>query len=126
MDEPGQQLPQSIPGSVGMRDEQSTVVVHVTVQPGTLRTWRLCADATLQVHGARIWVTRTQSPYDFWLDSHAELRLRRGERIWVSVDGNHTAHMSLTSYVRHTRGAWAKWLGWLADIAFDLLVPRPR
>jgi hypothetical protein len=127
MDEPGQQSRHAVPRVAAGGDEHATtVVVHIAIPRGTLRTWRIHADATLHVQGARIWVTRICSPYDFWVQPHGELRLRRGERIWISVDGDCTAHVSLTSPITQTNRMWSKWTGWLADIAFDLFTPRPR
>ena len=57
------------------------VVVHFSVTPGITLTWRVEADTTLAVHGARLWLTRISSPYDHWLAPGDEFLLQGGERV---------------------------------------------
>jgi hypothetical protein len=38
-----------------------------------------------------VWVTRSNDVEDYWLAPGRSLRLRRGERLWVSVEGQRRA-----------------------------------
>jgi hypothetical protein len=87
------------------------VVVHFSVMPGAALTWRVEADSTLAIHGARVWLTRISSPYDHWLAPGDEFRLQRGERVWLSTDGEHAARVSLSSALPARRGMLGRWLG---------------
>lgn len=50
------------------RDERlPKVVVHFLVTPGATLTWSVKMDSTLDVKGARLWLTRISSPYDYWI-----------------------------------------------------------
>ena len=99
------------------QDERLTkVVVHFSVMPGATLSWRVNADSTLAVHGARVWLTRVSSPYDYWLAPGDEFRLQRGERVWLSTDGDHDARVSLSSVLPAGRGVIGRWLGWLAGL----------
>ena len=70
------------------------IVVHFSVMPGVTLTWRVEADSTLAVQGARIWLTRISSPYDHWLAPGDEFRLHRGERVWLSTDDDGRARVA--------------------------------
>ena len=100
------------------------VVVHFPVMPGATLTWRVEANCTLAVQGARVWLTRISLPYDHWLRPGDELRLQRGERVWISTDGEATARVALTSALPASRGIVARWLGRLAWLSLGALVPR--
>jgi hypothetical protein len=100
------------------------VVVHFSVMPGATLTWRVDADSTLAVQGARVWLTRVSSPYDYWLAPGDEFRLQRGERVWLSVDGEHAARVSLTSLLPARRGMIGRWLGQLAGSGIGAPTPR--
>jgi hypothetical protein len=107
------------------RDErQPTIVVHFSVLPGATFTWRIEADSTLAVQGARLWLTRISSPYDHWLAPGARIRLQRGERVWLSTDGEHAARVSLTSTLIVRRGWMARWLARLASLGLGAPTPR--
>ncbi|WP_310632767.1 DUF2917 domain-containing protein [Paraburkholderia sp.] len=77
--------------------------IHFAVPTSATLTWRVIADGTLRVYGARIWVTRARSPYDHWLNPGDVLRVHRGERLWLSADIDDTsthraaARVTLTS-----------------------------
>ncbi|CAE6758180.1 DUF2917 domain-containing protein [Paraburkholderia haematera] len=101
--------------SAWRRDERlPKVVLHFSVVPGTTLTWRVVADSTLRAHGARLWLTRVNSPYDHWLEPGSEFRLQRGERVWISTDGERTARVSLSCALPARRGFVTRWLGRLA------------
>ncbi|CAE6719507.1 hypothetical protein R69658_04650 [Paraburkholderia aspalathi] len=90
------------------------VVVHFSVVRGATLTWRVDADSTLSVQGARLWLTRVSSPYDHWLEPGNEFRLQRGERVWLSTDSERTARVSLSCALPARRGFVRRWLGRLA------------
>ncbi|RKE38179.1 hypothetical protein B0G76_4476 [Paraburkholderia sp. BL23I1N1] len=90
------------------------VVLHFSVVPGATLTWRVDADSTLHAHGARLWLTRVNSPYDHWLEPGNEFRLQRGERVWISADSERTARVSLSCALPARRGFVRRWLGRLA------------
>ena len=100
------------------------VVLHFSVMPGATLSWRVEADSTLAVQGARVWLTRVSSPYDHWLAPGAEFRLQRGERVWLSTDGEHAARVSLSSALPARRGMLGRWLGWLAGLSIGTPAPR--
>ncbi|CAB3788867.1 DUF2917 domain-containing protein [Paraburkholderia fynbosensis] len=100
------------------------VVVHFSVLPGATLTWRVDADSTLAVQGARVWLTRVSSPYDHWLAPGDEFRLQRGERVWLSTDGKAAARVSLSSLLPARRGVIARWLGRLAWLSIGTPTAR--
>ncbi|CAD6532543.1 DUF2917 domain-containing protein [Paraburkholderia metrosideri] len=100
------------------------IVVHFSVMPGVTLTWCIEADSTLAVQGARIWLTRISSPYDHWLVPGAEIRLQRGERVWLSTDADQVARVSLTSQLRMRRGWPGRWLAKLAGVGLGAPTPR--
>ncbi|HKT95842.1 MAG TPA: DUF2917 domain-containing protein [Paraburkholderia sp.] len=79
-------------------DALPALSIHFAVPVAGTLTWRVRADSTLRVYGARIWLTRARSPYDHWLNPGEMLRVYRGERLWLSADGgNAAARVTLTS-----------------------------
>ncbi|MFM0731688.1 DUF2917 domain-containing protein [Paraburkholderia sediminicola] len=95
------------------------VVVHFSVVPGATLTWRADADSTLRVQGARLWLTRVNSPYDHWLEPGNEFRVQRGERMWLSADGERTARVSLSYAMPIRPGLVRRWLGRLAGLGLE-------
>lgn len=108
-------------GAPAHDDALPALSIHFTVPLAGTSTWRVRADGTLRVHGARIWLTRACSPYDHWLNPGETLRVYRGERLWLSVDsGNAAARVTLTSAwrppfaaVRRAAGRCTNWLALL-------------
>jgi len=72
------------------------------------------SDSTLCAHGARLWLTRVNSPYDHSLEPGNEFRLQRGERVWLSTDSERSARVSLSCALPARRGFVRRWLGRLA------------
>jgi hypothetical protein len=105
-------------------ERQPKIVVHFSVMPGATLTWRIEANSTLAVQGERIWLTRISSPYDHWLAPGADIRLQRGERVWLSTDGAHAARVSLASALPVRRGWIGRWVGRLAGPGLG--PPSPR
>ncbi|HEX7914045.1 MAG TPA: DUF2917 domain-containing protein [Paraburkholderia sp.] len=100
------------------------VVVHFSVMPGATLTWRVEADSTLTVQGERLWLTRISSPYDHWLAPGETFRLQRGERVWLSTDGERAARVSLTCALPVKGGVFRRWLGRLAWLSMGPLASR--
>ncbi|KVO06232.1 hypothetical protein WL05_24435 [Burkholderia ubonensis] len=89
------------PGAIAL----PRVVIHFAVAPRKTLTWRAPNDAELRAHDATLWVTRLASIDDYWMRPGDVLRIPRGERIWLSADGNLPAEVSITTaYVK--RGEW--------------------
>lgn len=74
-------------GTLTHDDALPALSIHFALPAAGTLTWRVRADSTLRVYGARIWLTRARSPYDHWLDPGEMLRVHRGERLWISADG---------------------------------------
>ncbi|KUZ68556.1 DUF2917 domain-containing protein [Burkholderia ubonensis] len=86
------------PGAIAL----PRVVIHFAVAPRKTLTWRAANDAELRAHDATLWVTRLASVDDYWMRPGDVLRIPRGERIWVSTDGDQPAEASITTaYVKH-------------------------
>ncbi len=126
MPESSQQSDCSRSGLPGSTPRASRVVIHLTLVPRQTVSWRLTADAELQAHDTRIWLTRIHSPYDYWMQRGDCVRVCRGERIWLSAEGDGPAEVTLTSaYVE--RGARVRrWATYWRDLVFALLAPRPN
>ncbi|KVQ02950.1 DUF2917 domain-containing protein [Burkholderia ubonensis] len=85
------------PGAIAL----PRVVIHFAVAPRKTLTWRAPNDAELRAHDATLWVTRLASIDDYWMRPGDVLRIPRGERIWLSADGNQPAEVSITTaYVK--------------------------
>lgn len=102
------------------------MVIRFAVLPGQTVSWRVLADSELCVGKARVWVTRVFSPYDYWLQTGDVLRLKRGERIWLSTDANVLAEISLTSAYAVARRPPFKWIERLRDYLADISLLRSR
>ncbi|AXL49102.1 hypothetical protein DSC91_000781 [Paraburkholderia caffeinilytica] len=100
------------------------IVLHFSVVPGATLTWRVDADCTLSVQGARLWLTRVNAPYDHWLEPGNAFRLHRGERVWLSTDGERTARASLTCVLPAKRGFVRRWLERLAWLGLEAPAAR--
>ena len=83
--------------------------MHLALVPGRVTTRRLSADTEIRVLGARVWLTQAADGYDHWLGPGDVMRLPRGERIWLSVEDQASALVSLT-YVPAARS-------WLQRVA---------
>lgn len=102
------------------------MVIRFAVLPGQTVSWRVLADSELCVANARVWVTRIFLPYDYWLQTGDVLRLKRGERIWLSTDANVLAEISLTSAYAVARRPLFKWIERLRDYLADISLLRSR
>jgi len=95
-------------------DAMPTLSIRFAVDPHCTVTWKITSDSTLRVCRERVWLTRARSPYDHWLGPGDTLRLARGERIWLSSDGEGPAHVTLTSAWSRRRTVALAWIEWFA------------
>jgi Protein of unknown function (DUF2917) len=93
------------------------ITIHFSVTPRRTVEWRVRADSELHVTGAQLWVTRLSHDYDYWLQPGDTLRLRRGEHLWMSVDGELSGNVSLTSRYGRFRPGVRRWFALLAGYA---------
>ncbi|WP_193099969.1 DUF2917 domain-containing protein [Burkholderia sp. Z1] len=82
------------------------VTMHFTVAPRKVLTWRAQRDAEIRVHDATLWITRVGSVDDYWIRTGDVLRVRRGDRIWMSTDDDRPAEASITTAYAMNRDAW--------------------
>lgn len=68
-----------------MRQISSSFTFEIV--PGETVPMMVAHSTRVSVHGAPLWVTRSNDVEDYWLAPGRSLRLRRGERLWLSVDG---------------------------------------
>lgn len=80
-----------------------TIVVHATLAPASAVSWRMTVDTELRAQGAPVWLTRAGHLDDYWLRPGDVIRLSRGERVWLSAEGDSAAHVTLTSECREQR-----------------------
>jgi hypothetical protein len=104
----------------------SKMEIHLSLVSRQTVSWHMVADCEVRAHDERVWLTRMFSPYDFWLQSGDVIRVMRGERIWLSADGECPAEVTLTSDYVERRRMFDRWpLRWL-ERAFDILSPVAR
>ncbi|WP_431824584.1 DUF2917 domain-containing protein [Burkholderia sp. F1] len=91
------------PGAIAL----PRVVIHFAVAPRKTLTWRAPNDAEIRSHDAPLWLTRQTSVDDYWIQPGDVLRIPRGERIWLSTDGDRPAEASITTAYA-MRGGWLR------------------
>ena len=102
------------------------MVIHLSLVPQQTVSWRVVADSEVRAHGSRVWLTRIFSPHDYWMQAGDVIRIARGERIWLSADGDRPTEVTLTSdYVERRRLFARRPLRWLGR-ALDILLPLAR
>ncbi len=77
-----------------MREISSSVTFEI--QAGETVPMRVARSTRLTVQGATVWATRSEDTDDYFLASGATLRLRRGERLWLGVEGPLSARVSFS------------------------------
>ena len=94
------------------RDATSTwmIVLHATLAPATAASWRMTVDTEVRAHGAPVWLTRAGHLDDYWLRPGDVIPLSRGERVWLSAEGESPAHVTLTSEWCERRPLLHRWL----------------
>ena len=86
------------------------IVVHATLAPASAVSWRMTVDTELRAQGAPVWLTRIGHLDDYWLRPGDVIHLLRGERIWLSAEGESAAHVTLTSEWHDRRPLLQRWL----------------
>ncbi|WP_206954732.1 DUF2917 domain-containing protein [Trinickia acidisoli] len=72
-----------------MRQISSSITLEIA--PGETVPMMIAHSTRLSVHGAPVWVTRSNDVEDYWLAPGRSLRLRPGERLWLSTEGHRAA-----------------------------------
>jgi len=67
------------------------------VPAGQTQLWEVGTRGRVAASAGRIWVTREGDPADYWLDQGLTLQVAPGDRLWVGVDGDRDACVSLSS-----------------------------
>jgi hypothetical protein len=98
-----------------------SITVRFALEPNRLFCWEFAADAELFVLRERVWLTRFDSNYDYWLEPGEVLRLRRNERVCISTDAREAAEIAVTSAYA---GATSRSCGWFARLR-SLVGRRP-
>jgi hypothetical protein len=91
-------------GETIMREISSSVTFEI--EPGETIPMMIAHSTRLTVEGAPVWVTRSNDVEDYWLSPGASLHLRRGERLWLSTEGERTARVGFVAPL--ARGALAR------------------
>lgn len=102
------------------------MVIHLSLVPQQTVSWRVISDCEVRAHGRHVWLTRIFSPYDYWMQAGDVIRIARGERIWLSADGDRPVEVTLTSeYIERRRLFGRRPSRWLERIV-DVFLPLAR
>lgn len=102
------------------------MVIHLSIEPRQTVSWRVAARSEIRAQGSRVWMTRACSPYDYWLQASDVVRVKRGERVWLSADDDGPAEVTVTSeYLERRRRFDLLPVRWL-ERGFRFLVPVAR
>ncbi len=77
---------------------------------GEVVPMRIGRSVKLSVQGAPVWATRSIDTRDYWLQPGETLRLRTGERLWLSTEDGRRAQVVFNIAPRPGSQA----IGWLA------------
>ncbi|MGN6650215.1 DUF2917 domain-containing protein [Trinickia sp.] len=83
-----------------MRQISSSITFEIA--PGELLPMMVAHSTRLSVHGAPVWVTRSNDVEDYWLAPGHSLRLRPGERLWLSAEGANAARVAFVAPLSRT------------------------
>ncbi|MEX3956490.1 DUF2917 domain-containing protein [Trinickia sp. EG282A] len=75
-----------------MREISSSVTFEI--ERGETIPVMIAHSTRLNVEGASVWVSRSNDVEDYWVLPGSSLTLRRGERLWLSVDGDGPARVA--------------------------------
>lgn len=95
-----------------MREISSSITFEI--KSGETVPMKVARSTRLAVSGGAIWVTRSDDTEDYWLQPGHTLRLRRGERLWLSVESAPQARVAFAVPARADVRAF-DWLVRLAD-----------
>jgi hypothetical protein len=93
-----------------MREICSSIALEI--RSGETLPMKVARSTKLVVHGGAIWVTRSDDTEDYWLQPGHTLRLRRGERLWLSAEGGSFAKVVFSVPTRCDERA----LNWFARV----------
>lgn len=82
-------------GGTIMRQISSSITFEIA--PGETLSMMVAHSTRLSVHGAPVWVTRSNDVEDYWLTPGRSLRLRPGERLWLSAEGAEAARVAFVA-----------------------------
>jgi hypothetical protein len=102
-----------------MREISSSIAFEI--RTGETLPLKVARSTKLVVHGGAVWVTRSDDIKDYWLQPGHTMRLRRGERLWLSGEGATPAKVAFSVPTRCDERA----LNWLARVG-ERLVARMR
>ena len=95
-----------------MREISTSITFEIA--DGETVPMRIGNSVKLSVLGAPVWATRSNDTEDYWLQPGHTLRLRRGERLWLSVESGAQARVAFAVPARVDLRAF-DWLVRLAD-----------
>ncbi len=95
-----------------MRKISSSITFEI--EPGETASMLIGDSTRLTAEGAPLWVTRSNDVEDYWLQPGAALHLRRGERLWLSVEGSAKAEARFVAPLT-SRALVGDWLGTLTE-----------
>ena len=95
-----------------MRKISSSITFEI--EPGETASLLIGDSTRLTVDGAPLWVTRSNDVEDYWLTPGSPLHLRRGERLWLSVEGNDPAQVRFVAPLGN-RALVGDWLAALSQ-----------
>ena len=75
-----------------MREISSSITFEI--KGGETVPMKVVRSTRLAVSGSAVWVTRSDDTEDYWLEPGHMLRLRRGERLWLSVEADPQARVA--------------------------------
>lgn len=101
-----------------MREISSSITFEI--EPGETVPMTIRLSTRLTVEGASVWVTRSNDVEDYWLCPGRTLHLRRGERLWLGVEGAKRARIRFSAPV----GQQAAVRNWLGGLLERLRMPR--
>jgi len=93
-----------------MREVSSSIAYEI--QGGETLPLKVARSTKLVVRGGAVWVTRSDDTEDYWLQPGHTLRLRRGERLWISAEGTPRATIAFSVPTRCDERA----LNWFARV----------
>jgi hypothetical protein len=102
-----------------MREISSSIAFEI--RHGETIPMKVARSTKLVVRGGAVWVTRSDDTEDYWLQPGRALRLRRGERLWLSAEGSTVAKVAFSVPTRCDERA----LNWLARVG-ERLAARMR
>jgi hypothetical protein len=95
-----------------MREISSSI--QFELRAGETAPMRVNRSTRMTVHGGAVWVTRSDDVDDYWLEPGKTLGLRRGERLWLSVESGTSASVAFHVLTRPDERA-VNWFARLAD-----------